>query len=141
MDREGQPLLDLPIAADRVSDITDHDERQFAVVVPWSLELERSLTRIRVRDAVSPLVSATRIADGALAGTTTTDLASTIGADTRGRTRVQWNARAYPMVMARDAATGDILGFLRNSGDAFNGGGRAVELVYSDGVRSVVRRH
>jgi hypothetical protein len=33
------------------------------------------------------------------------------------------------------------MGFVRNSGDAVVTNGRAIEVVYSDGVRSIVRRN
>ena len=140
LDREGQSLLDIPMMAERVPDVVDHDERQFAIVVPWSARLERSLTRVRVRDARSQLASATRTVSAAAVVGTSADPASSTSADSRGRTRLRWNAQAYPMVMARDAVTGDILGFLRAPGDVFSAHGRAVELVYSDGVRSLVHR-
>ena len=140
LDRDGQSLLDIPMRAERVPDVVDHDERQFAIVVPWSAKLERSLARVRVRDASSPLAAAVRTVSAAVVEGTTADPAASTSAESRGRTRLHWNAQAYPMVMARDAVTGDILGFLRTSGDAFSARGRAVELVYSDGVRSLVRR-
>jgi hypothetical protein len=41
------------------------------------------------------------------------------------------------MAMVRDASTGALMGFVRRSGDAVVTGGRAVEVVYSDGVRTV----
>ncbi len=139
LDNQGQALLDFPIAADRVSDITDHDERQFAVVVPWTARLEQSLASVRVRDVRSPLASAMRSTiDSPTAALI--NPGATTAADARGHTRVRWNAQAFPMVMARDAVTGEIMGFLRQSGDAFDARGRPVEYVYSDGVRSVVRR-
>jgi hypothetical protein len=56
---------------------------------------------------------------------------------TDGRARVTWNSTAYPMAMVRDASTGALMGFVRRSGDAVVTGGRAVEVVYSDGVRTV----
>lgn len=140
LDNQGQTLVDFPIAAERVSDITDHDERQFAVVVPWTARLEQSLARVRVRDVRSPLASAMRSTIDGSPAAVLTDPSATIAADARGHTRVRWNAQAFPLVMARDAVTGEIMGFLRQSGAAFDARGRRVEYVYSDGVRSVVRR-
>jgi hypothetical protein len=57
-----------------------------------------------------------------------------------GRARVRWNSTAYPMAMVRDAATGQVMGFVRRSGDAVVTGGRSLEIVTSDGVRSVVQK-
>jgi hypothetical protein len=42
--------------------------------------------------------------------------------------------------MVRDAATGQIMGFVRRQGAVVGTGGRSVDVVFSDGVRSVVRR-
>ena len=129
LDKQGQSLLDFPIAAERVSDITDHDERQFAVVVPWTARLEQSLARIRVRDVRSPLVSAMRSTIDGAPTAALTDPTASLSADSRGHTRVRWNAQAFPMVMARDAVTGEIMGFLRQTGDAIDARGRRVEYV------------
>jgi hypothetical protein len=57
-----------------------------------------------------------------------------------GRTRVRWNTTAYPMAMLRDATTGKVIGFVRASGTDIATGGRSLEVVYSDGVRSVVQK-
>ena len=35
-----------------------------------------------------------------------------------GRMRVRWNAAKYPMALVRDAATGQVMGYVRRSGDA-----------------------
>jgi len=51
---------------------------------------------------------------------------------------VRWQNSRYPMAMVRDAATGEVMGFVRRSGAAVATGGRAVEVVFSDGVRSTV---
>ncbi len=53
--------------------------------------------------------------------------------------RVRWDATKYPMAMVRDAATGEILSFLRKPGDWFVSRGEAVDIVFSDGVRSEKR--
>jgi hypothetical protein len=150
LDTDGNVLVDLPITAEQVDHVTDHDERQFAVVVPWSTTLEQSLARLRVRDVRTPLRSASRASATAVAarlarGARTApalvmpDPAATLEAAPAGRTRVRWNTSRYAMAMVRDAATGDVMGYVRRSGDAVVNGGRAVEIVYSDGVRSVVR--
>lgn len=59
-----------------------------------------------------------------------------IAAEASSRARLRWNATAFPMVMVRDADTGDILSFARH-GDASVATGRSnVEVVFSDGVKS-----
>ena len=63
----------------------------------------------------------------------------TVDRTTDGRARVTWNSSAYPMAMVRDASTGALMGFVRRSGDAVVTGGRAIDVIFSDGVRSVRR--
>jgi len=151
LDSEGNVLLSLPIAADLVDHVTTHDERQFSAVVPWTAALEQALANVRVRDLRSPLLAATRASASAVsAGLSRTrrsaaplvlpDPASVVEAAPAGRVRVRWNSTAFPMAMVRDAATGQVMGFVRHSGDAVVSGGRQLEVVYSDGVRSAVRK-
>ncbi len=150
LDADGNVLLTLPITPERVDHVTTHDERQFAVIVPWTAALEEALSRVRVRDLRSPLLAATRASAAAVsAGLSRTvrpmrplampDPASQVESAPAGRARVRWNKAAYPMAMVRDAATGQIMGYVRNSGDAVVTGGRRLEVVYSDGARSVVK--
>ena len=145
LDADGTTLLDTPIEAQRVDHATATDERQFAVIVPWSTTLEARLASIRVRDARSPLSAATRqsarmTAPGGTGGTPVAPpLQAQVDRTTDGRARVTWNRSAYPMAMVRDASTGALMGFVRRSGDAVVTGGRAVDVIFSDGVRSVRR--
>jgi len=145
LDATGATLLDTPIEAQRVDHATATDERQFAVIVPWSAVLEERLASIRVRDARSPLLAVARQSARMTApGTGGTPIAPQLQAQvdrtTTGRARVTWNSAAYPMAMVRDAETGALMGFVRRSGDAVVTGGRAVEVVYSDGVRTITAK-
>ena len=148
LDANGATLLDLPISAERVDHETAHDERQFAVVVRWTAALEQSLARVRVSDVRMPLAAATRASVSVSVSTAVTpaltpalpDPVASVSAVDGSHSRFRWNTQAYPMAMVRDAVTGAVMGFVRNSGDAVTTNGRAVEVVYSDGVRSVVRR-
>lgn len=144
LDADGNPLLDTPIEAQRVDHAVATDERQFAVIVPWSSTLEARLASIRVRDARSPLSAVARKSARMTApGTGGTPVPPQVQAQvdrtTDGRARVTWNTSAYPMAMVRDASTGALMGFVRRSGDAVVTGGRAVDVIFSDGVRSVRR--
>jgi len=144
LDADGTTLLDTPIEAQRVDHATATDERQFAVIVPWSTTLEARLASIRVRDVRSPLAAVERKSARMTApGTGGTPVAPPLQAQvdrtTGGRARVTWNSAAYPMAMVRDASTGALMGFVRRSGDAVVTGGRAIDVIFSDGVRSVRR--
>jgi hypothetical protein len=145
LDADGASLLDLPLEAPLVDHATAHEERQFAVVVPWSARLETSLASLRVRDTRAPMSGAVRGSDAAVRARiarTPITLPEPAAAITRaaGREQLRWDATRYPMAMVRDEASGQIVAFLRRTGDTFQARGRAVQLVLSDGVRSTVRR-
>ncbi|MEO7997448.1 MAG: M66 family metalloprotease [Gemmatimonadaceae bacterium] len=155
LDARGNVLLDLPITADKVDHVLDHDERHFAVVVPWSAKMERALATLRVSDIRQPLSvgsMTSAMMSSAMVNSTiasaqvdTTPIVmpasnAVVGAVGASRSRIQWNKSTYPMVIARDANSGEIMAFVRNSGDVIVTGGRKIELVFSDGVRSKVEK-
>jgi hypothetical protein len=148
LDAAGSALLSLPLEAQTVDHVdAGHEHRQFAVVLPWSATLEQRLQQVRVRDArvptraavqragTAPAVGAPGVGARALAD----DPAARLDRSARA-VRVGWDNNAYRMAMVRDAATGQIMGFVRRPGASVATGGRGVEVVFSDGVRSVVRR-
>ena len=120
------------------------------MILPWSATLEQGLSELRVRDVRTPLLSASRSSASAtsarLSRNTRRSLAmpdpeSTVdAAPSPGRMRVRWNSAKYPMALVCDATSGQVMGYVRRSGDAVVSGGRRLEVVYSDGVRSVVKR-
>jgi len=150
LDASGATLVDIPVSPSVVDHAEGQAEQHFAVVIPWSDALEQHLVRVRVSDVRQPLASAERAsgafasarlrAGGAQVASTLPDPEGTIETVDGGRTRIRWNAQAYPMAMIRDASTGEMLGFVRRPENAVTTNGRRVEVVYSDGVRSVVRR-
>ena len=117
------------------------DERHFAFVVP--LTRVGALARLQVRGGVATSVRTSRaaIAAGVQAlplavqrqQTATMAAASREGGE---RVRLRWDAGAYPMALVRDAATGDILSFARGGDVALVGEAAALDITFSDGVRS-----
>jgi hypothetical protein len=142
---DGNALLQLPIEAAAVDHATNGGEQQFAVVVPWSAALEARLTGVRISDNRLPTRNAVRRSDRArgLAGVQATPGArvtepgpdATLSREGR-QVRVSWRNRAFAMALVRDQSTGQILGFIREPGASVATGGRAVDVVFSDGVRS-----
>lgn len=144
-DVNGATLLSLPINAERVDHESAHDERQFAVVVPWSEQLEQTVANISVIDARSPIALASRSSVTAkrprtAAPITMPEPTAAMHRLASTKASIDWNANAYPMALVRDANSGEILAFLRRSGDGFVDAGRAVDVVFSDGVRSTTKR-
>ncbi len=142
LDADGAALLTVPLEASVVDHIAPgHEQRQFAVVLPWSAALEQRLQQVRVRDVRVPMRATVQRAGTAPIGARTLADAPAERLDRSARqVRVRWDNPAYRMAMVRDAATGQIMGFVRRQGAAVATGGRNVEVVFSDGVRSVVRR-
>ena len=57
-----------------------------------------------------------------------------------GRVGLQWDNRAHPMVMVRDAKTGEVLSFARGGSVQVASNKYELDLVLSDGIRSRVKR-
>jgi len=117
------------------------DERHFAFVVP--LTRVGTLARLQIRGGIATSVRTSRAAIAA--GVQATPLAvqrrqaATMAAASREggeRVRLRWDAGAYPMALVRDAATGDILSFARGGDAALVGEATALDITFSDGVRS-----
>jgi len=53
-----------------------------------------------------------------------------------GRGLLQWDARIHPMVMVRDAASGQILSFARGGSVRLPAAAARVDATFSDGTRS-----
>jgi hypothetical protein len=53
---------------------------------------------------------------------------------------IRWDAARFPMVMVRDAASGQILSFARGGAARLWTDGATFDLQFSDGVNSVVRQ-
>lgn len=133
LDADGTTLLDTPLQTQRVDHANASAEQQFAVVVPWTSTLEDRLATITVQNARLPILAASRRSARQAPATSR----ARVDRMANDRARVTWNSADYPMAMVRDAATGALMGFVRRSGDAIATGGRAVDVVYSDGVRTV----
>jgi hypothetical protein len=122
--------------------VLDHaagDTRAFAVRLPLSRAQHDALASLRVHDVRSPLLGATRraaaVADavgnarGAMGG----DLAAArVGRD---RARLSWQDPRVRGALVRDAATGQVLGIMRDLGGTVAAAG-PLEVIVSDGVRS-----
>jgi len=117
-------------------------QKNFVFAVPISDARAGQLTSLRlsgrgretVRRAQPPVVS------GVQPGTGVKPLLAEVRRLSRGGTGIRWDARVHPMVMVRDAETGEVLSFARGGSVQLPGFRREVDLVLSDGVKSSVRR-
>jgi hypothetical protein len=141
LDDRGTILFSHAFDGDLVADL-DGEQRQFAFVIPLNASRADRLARLRVRGGIRTVEWASAAALGAQGRgqvvmlqqqPATNGTASMVAS---GAVRLRWNAADYPMALVRDAATGEILSFARN-GDATVGvSGRALDVTFSDGVRS-----
>ncbi len=137
-------------------EVIDHDENAeaFAFAVPMSLATEARLASIAiVGGANGTVVQTARVAMANIVGDSTsapatltaddgitavTDPGATISRSGSSN-RVTWDDRIWPLALVRDAQTGQVLAYLRTSGDAFIPGGAEVRISFSNGVQSVTR--
>ncbi len=119
------------------------DVRAFATTLPITATQHAMLASIRVRDVRSPLGGGIRRRSAAAAAVaaaeqgTPASLRLTRASATR--VHVAWDTVRYPRALVRDGASGRILAMLREPADV-DGASGAVEIVLSDGVRSVSSR-
>ncbi len=156
----GRYVIDVLDARDRVLSTTrfdgdqiDHrdDVRTFAFSVPvrsWTSpaaairvrEGTRVLTERRVADAPRAPAAVTRVRANDGRSMVISPDATVVRRGTAALS-ISWNRSEWPAVMVRDVSTGAILMFARRSDQVAQVSGRPqLDLVFSDGVRSVTRR-
>ena len=134
LDTRGADLLRLSFDAQEVADLPD--ARSFAFAIPLSrlggadvgeLRLSARGREARLKPPAVPSVSAP-------------DPELRVTRSGRGQLGVRWNADRYPMVMVRNALSGEVVAFARAGATQVWTQRSGVELTFSDGVRSTTRR-
>jgi hypothetical protein len=139
LDVGGEQLFSIRFDGTDVADLA-HDEQHFTLTVPLTSELEARLHTLELRaanghravrrasmteqqlvDLVAheDVVSALRAADGAIV--------------------LRWDAARFPLVVVRDPGTGQVLAFARGGEITVRTAVSALELIFSEGVRSARR--
>ena len=136
-DASGATLFDLSFEPDQVAVESGEGDRHFAVLVPLSDSEHERMTSISGRGNGR---SDGRTSRSGRARREAAAAASSLDAAGVGRARIRWNSTEQPMVMVRDAASGQILSFARGGDASIVAPRDSVELVYTDGVRSTTRR-
>jgi hypothetical protein len=134
-DSQGHLLARVPFQAYEVADLPYTLGRQFAFVVPLparaldalqSLHLlkgDQELARHAPRAVLAPAVSPVRIHE--LLGRAV---------------QLDWDDTVHPVLMLRDARTGEVRGFVRGGSAVLEEAPDELEVQFSDGVRSGVMR-
>lgn len=105
---DGSRLFGLDFVPEQVAD-DPHGGEHFAFAVPLQADRAARLDAIRLMAPGRPAVALRAAGPAAVAGTPLVRATRT-GA---GRVSLQWDATAHPMLMVRDAATGQVLSFAR----------------------------
>lgn len=103
-------------------------ESAFAFIVPLDRVLELEMTALRI---ITPDGRVERRA------VTAGDPSTVVESTPAGRPVLRWNVSSHPMVMVRDAASGSVLSFARGGRLILPSGIAALQLTYTDGIRSV----
>jgi hypothetical protein len=138
---DGTRLFSLSFTPKEIADLPG-GQKNFAFAVPISDARARQLTTLRlsgrgretIRRAQPAGVSAVQ------PGTGVGPLSAAVRRLPGGGTGIRWDARAHPMVMVRDAETGEVLSLARGGSVELPSIRGEVDLVLSDGVKSSVRR-
>lgn len=134
LDENGAEIFGMPFAGERIADMQG-DNQSFAFAIPMSMLRGRSLGSLR-------LTANGRTVTNRPAGEVAADTRTVVTRTGPRAMRVQWDAGRFPVVMVRDRRTGEVLSFARNGDASIATSSDAVELVYSNRVRStrVVRQ-
>lgn len=134
-DAQGRMLARVPFEAPEIADVPYAGARHFAFVVPLgaqaldalqSLHLlkgNQELARQVARTAATPTASPVRIQE--LLGRAV---------------QLDWDATQHPVLMLRDAQTGEVRGFVRGGSAVMEDAPDELEVQFSDGVRSGMTR-
>jgi hypothetical protein len=131
--RDGSRVFDLSFEAIEVAD-DDRGGRYFAFAVPLDASAAVRLESIRL---AGPGIATAAVARSAASLRATAVQAPTV-TRAAGGAAIRWDAAVHPMVMVRDAASGQVLSFARGGSVVVPAGVGGVDLVLSDGV---VSRH
>ncbi len=136
-DDAGRTLYSTSFAPVALAEDAPGGGAHFAFVIPMSEAAQAQLARLSVSGRGRSSERTSRQPESARAAAAAgADIASEAG----DRARVRWDAANFPMVVVRDAETGQILSFARGGNSAIATRKANVDLTYTDGVRSTTTR-
>jgi hypothetical protein len=135
---DGSSVFSLSFAPSEIADAPG-SQRNFVFAVPLPAARASRLTTLHLNGNGRPaiLASTTAVTSPRAAAQAETVELRRVGA---GTVSLRWDARTHPMVMVRDAETGQVLSLARGGDAQLSTFKRQVDLVMSDGVKSRVER-
>jgi hypothetical protein len=138
-------------------DNIDHngDAQAFAFAVPLDARTESRLVSVAivggtngtVQQTATPTVAGMRVGGEPVPMVTADDGLSQVTdplttlARSGSAQRVSWDHASWPAAIVRDAASGQVLAYLRSSGNEFVPRSTAVRITFSNGIRSLTREY
>jgi hypothetical protein len=128
-DALGQVLITLPFDAPEVADLPNSSVRMFSFVVPLASDTLSKIQSLHISKDGKELTRrvATAQAFGPRALVQPQYLPN-------HRMQLSWNAGQSPLVMLRDAKTGEVRGFLRGGSATIEDAPDDLEVLFSDGI-------
>ena len=134
-DARGHVLARVPFQTYEVADMPNDEPQHFAFVVPLDAAVMDALDTIRVVKGENELAAQ----KAKMASQTQAAMSIFRVSDLPGRgAEIHWDAVAHPVVMLRDAKTGEVRGFLRGGDVTVEDAPENLEIQLSDGVKSRV---
>ncbi|HEX6048527.1 MAG TPA: hypothetical protein VFZ21_04640 [Gemmatimonadaceae bacterium] len=135
--RNGRTLFSYNFAGDQPADAEDATARHFAFAIPMDEASQAELASIRVTGGgAEPASLQASLAPGGISASVNAVEATTRGG---GAVNVRWGGQATRMALVRDRRTGQVLSFARGGSVDVRARSGDLEVVLSDGVRSVAR--
>ncbi len=132
-DAQGRVVTRVPFQMYEVADMQNQEPQHFAFVVPMDAATMDTLDTVRVVKGESEL--AMQRAKSAVQTQQAMSAFRVLDLGSR-RAEVHWDATSHPVLMLRDAKTGEVRGFLRGGDATIEDVPDSLELQLSDGVRS-----
>lgn len=145
-DAMGNMLASVSFDAEEVADLPEGSAvRMFSFVVPMSLEALNAVASLRIaqHDGTELTHVVSRAAADAIGSADSAVVQNEVQMLDLPNRSVQftWDAAHYPVIMVRDAKTGEVRGFLRGGQAEIEDAPSDLEVQFSDGVRSHPQPH
>jgi len=138
-DAAGRVIASMNFDAHEVADLPDTSSLQlFSFVVPMQTDVLAAVQSMHIKLAGREMAQKTQTATLSEA-----DLQNTVRVEDlpANGARVVWDATRYPMVMVRDAQTGEVRGFLEGGNAEIADAPKQIEVHVSGGIQSSIFRH